>query len=59
MSNYINEAYFVDASTKSHSRYSVCEENKQNQWINSVAKQAAKLRADQIKETKICAKKVK
>ena len=51
MSNYINDAHFDMELTKMESRYSMCEEKKQNQWINQVAKQAAKLISGQIKES--------
>lgn len=51
MSNYITDAHFDKESTIVESRYSMCEEKKQNQWINQVAKQAAKLISGQIKES--------
>ncbi len=48
MSNYMNDAHFDEESAKVKSRYSMSEERKQNQWINHVAKQAAKLISVQL-----------
>ena len=50
MSNYLNNNSFSGGLNKNESRYSVCEEKNLTQWINQVAKQAAKLISEQIKE---------
>ena len=51
MNNYLNNTTFAKESSKSWSRYLSCEEKHQRQWINQVAKQAAKLISEQIKES--------
>ena len=51
MSNYLNNNSFSGESNKNESRYSVCEEKNQARWINQVAKQAAKLISEQIRES--------
>jgi len=51
MNNYLNNTSFAKESSKSESRYLSCEEKYQWQWINQVAKQAAKLISKQIKES--------
>ena len=51
MSNYNNNTSFGEQSAWSESRYIICGEQKQSQWINSVAKQAAKLISDQLKNS--------
>lgn len=58
MSNYLNNNSF-SGGFKNESRYSVCEEKNQTQWINQVAKQAAKLISEQIKESDNQSKKSK
>lgn len=59
MSNYLNNNSFSGGLNKNESRYSVCEEKNQTQWINQVAKQAAKLISEQIKESDNQSKKSK
>lgn len=49
MSNYLNNTNYAVEPAKADSRYSLHEENEQSQWINKVAKQAARLISEQIK----------
>ena len=57
MSNYLNNVNYAVEPTKSESRYSIHEEDKQNQWINQIAKQAAKLISEQIEISDSCSSK--
>lgn len=59
MNNYLNNNSFSGESNKNESRYSVCEDKNQAQWINRVARQAAKLISQQIKESNNQSKKSK
>lgn len=59
MNNYLNYNSFSGESNKNESRYSVCEDKNQAQWINQVARQAAKLISQQIKESNNQSKKSK
>ena len=51
MNNYLSNTSFAKETSKSGSRYLSCEEKRQRQWINQVAKQAVKLISEQIKES--------
>lgn len=59
MNNYLNNNSFSGELNKNESRYSVCEEKIQARWINQVAKQAAKLISEQIRESDNQSKKSK
>lgn len=52
MNNY-NSISFTRESSSLNSRYIRCGEQNQSQWINSTAKQAAKLISVQLIQTKI------
>lgn len=52
MNNYnSNNNSYVDQPILSESRYIIYNEQNQSQWIDSIAKQAAKLISDQLKCT--------
>ncbi len=51
MNNYLSNTSYAKETTKSGSRYLSHEEIQQRQWINQVAKQAAKLISEQIRES--------
>ena len=51
MSNYNKNTSIDEQSAWSKSSYIFWGEQKQSQWINSVAKQAAKLISDQLKNS--------
>ena len=59
MNNYLNNTSFAKELSKSGSSYLSYEEKRQKQWINQVAKQAAKLISEQIKESGNQSKKSK
>ena len=59
MNNYLSNTSYAKETSKSGSRYLSCEEKHQRQWINQVAKQAAKLISEQIKESGNQSKKSK
>lgn len=49
MNNYNNKTSFAEHTVKPESRYISCIEQKQTQWIESVAKQAVELISDQLR----------
>ena len=52
MNNYNSNTSFAENTVKTDSRYiKCCEKQQQSQWINRVAKQAAKLISDQLKNS--------
>ncbi len=51
MNNYNSNNSYVDQPILSESRYIIYNEQNQSQWIDSIAKQAAKLISDQLKCT--------
>ena len=59
MNNYLSNTSYAKETSKSGSRYLSCEEKHQRQRINQVAKQAAKLISEQIKESGNQSKKSK
>lgn len=51
MNNYNNnKTSFAEHTVKPESRYISCKEQKQTQWIESVAKQAVELISDQLRK---------
>lgn len=53
MNNYNSNNSYVDRPILSDSRYIIYNEQNQSQWINSIAKQAAKLISDQLNGKKM------
>ena len=53
MNNYNSNNSYVDRPILSDSRYIIYNEQNQSKWINSIAKQAAKLISDQLNGKKM------